>query len=142
MKFSQQMQDKMMSGGGPATMQPKFISNVPVNSDDALSAMTSSLNATIKYDDIVLTSGNKVMDLMGKTIFTFPSGYYDFKNTFISSDNSKYATYSYGTMTMSDGKKLSDLFNPYLIKTDGKVFLAYMYFSPKRNAIMQCKIPF
>jgi hypothetical protein len=29
-----------------------------------------------------------------------------------------------------------------LVKIDGKVFLAYMYYSPKKNSIMQCKIPF
>lgn len=142
MKYGQQIQDKMMSGGGPAAMQPKLVSNAPVNNEDALNAITTSLNTTIKYDDIVLTSGNKVLDLMGKTIFTFPAGNYDFKNTFISSDNSKYATYTYGTLTISDGKKLSELFNPFLLKQDGKIFLAYMYYSPKKNAIMQCKIPF
>jgi hypothetical protein len=142
MKYSQQMQQKMMNQGGPESMQPKFVSNVPVNNADILSVITGSFNTTMKYDDILVTSGNKVMDLQGKTIYTFPNGYYDFSNTFLSTDNSKYANYTYGTLTISDGKKLSELFNPILIKSDGKIFLAYMYYSPKRNAIMQCRIPF
>jgi hypothetical protein len=140
-KYSQQMQQKMMSSGPTAT-QPKFVSNVTVNNADVLSVITGSFNTTMKYDDILVTSGNKVMDLEGKTLYTFPNGYYDFGNTFLSSDNSRYANFTYGTITISDGKKLSELFNPLLVKTDGKIFLAYMYYSPKRNAIMQCKIPF
>jgi hypothetical protein len=61
---------------------------------------------------------------------------------FINSSNTKYAVEGYGTLTFSDETTLSDLFNSRLIKTDGKVFLAYMYYSPKKNAIMQCKIAF
>jgi hypothetical protein len=33
------------------------------------------------------------------------------------------------------------LFNPHLIKTGSQVYLAYTYYSPKKNAMMQCKIP-
>jgi hypothetical protein len=142
MKYGQQMQQKIMSGGGPEAMQPKIISNVTVPTLDVLSVATSSLNATLKYDEIVLITQSKITDLQGKTIFNLAMNQYDPDNTFISTDNSRYATYSYGTLTISDGKKLSDLFNPLLVKTDGKIFLAYMYYSPKRNAIMQCKIPF
>ena len=143
MKYSQQMQQRMM-GSGPEATQPKLISNVPVNKNNSslVSFLNSSFNATMKYDDIVLVSQNNIMDLNGNTIFNLPAGNYDPANTFISDDNKKYATYSYGALTISDGKKLSDLFNPHLVKTGGKVYLAYMYYSPKKDAILQCKIPF
>jgi hypothetical protein len=62
-------------------------------------------------------------------------------NLFVSSSNAIYAYYNYGTLTLSDNTTLTDLFDPYLMKADGKVYLAYMYYSPKKNAIMQCKIP-
>jgi len=141
MKYAQEMQNKMMSGGGPASMTPKIISNVSTWSSDFLTIAGGALNAKVKYDDIMLVSQNKVIDLQGKTVFTFPAGSIP-PDFFLSSDNSKSASYSYGTITISDGRKLTELFNPQLMKADGKIFLAYMYYSPKRNAIMECKIPF
>ena len=95
-------------------------------------------NAKVKYDDIMLVSQNKVLDLQGKTVFTFPAGSIP-PDFFLSSDNSKSASYTYGSLTISDGRKLTELFNPQLMKADGKIFLTYMYYSPKRNAIMQCQ---
>lgn len=141
MKYSQEIQNKMISGGGAAAMTPKIVSNLATASPDFLTLAASVLNANIKYDEIMLVSQNKVLDLQGKTVYTFPVGQIpgDF---FLSSDNSKTATYSYGTLTISDGRKLSELFNPQLMKADGKILLSYMYYSPKRNGIMQCRIPF
>jgi len=142
MQYGQKIQDKMMAGGGPSTMTPKLISNIPVSNSDEMATTFNFLNATMKYDDILLTNESRITDLQGKTIFNLQMGQYDPANTFISSDNKRYATYSYGTLTISDGKKLSELFNPFLVKAEGKVYLAYMYYSPKRDAIMQCKIAF
>ena len=51
--------------------------------------------------------------------------------------------YNSGThlhLVMEQG--MSDLFNPHLVKVGGQVYIAYMYYSPKRNSLMQCKIPF
>jgi len=141
MKYAQEMQNKIMSGGGPNSMTPKIVSNMAASSADFLTIAGGSLNANIKYDDIMLVSQSKVLDLQGKTVYTFPAGSIP-PDFFLSSDNSKSAYYSYGTLTISDGRKLSELFNTQLMKADGKIFLAYMYYSPKRNAIMQCKIPF
>jgi hypothetical protein len=141
MKYAQEMQNKMMSGGGPASMTPKIVSNVAASSADFLTIAGGVLNANIKYDEIMLVSQNKILDLQGKTVYTYPTGSIP-PDFFLSSDNSKSAFYSYGTLTMSDGRKLSELFNPLLMKAEGKIYLTYMYYSPKRNAIMQCKIPF
>jgi hypothetical protein len=141
MKYAQEMQNRMMSGGGPASMTPKIVSNASTGSPDFLTIAGGILNANIKYDDIMLVAQNKILDLQGKTIFTFPVGQIP-PDFFLSSDNSMSATYSYGALTITDGRKLTELFNPQLLKAEGKIFLAYMYYSPKRNAIMQCKIPF
>lgn len=138
MKYSQQVQQKLLSTGDPMSIKSKTISNVPVNND----LMFVEFNTTMKYDEILFTSATKITDLQGKTIFSLPYGKYDPNNTYISSDNTRYATYSYGTLTISDGKSLAELFNPGIVKTDGKIYLTYMYYSPKRNAIMQCKVPF
>ena len=95
----------------------------------------------MKYDDILLTQGSDIKDLKGKKIHTVTQdqGGADF---FISTDNSKVAWYSYGTLNISDKTTLTELFNPYLTKVDGKIYLAYMYYSPKKNSILSCKIPF
>jgi hypothetical protein len=83
-----------------------------------------------------------VMDLRGKKLISVKQQDIGNENIWINSNNTIYASYANGTLTMSDGKNLSDLFNPYLTKTDGKIWLAYMYYSPAKNAIMQCKISF
>jgi hypothetical protein len=141
MKYAQEMQNKMMSGGGPSAMTPKIVSNASTGNPDFLTIAGGLLNANIKYDEIMLVVQNKIVDLQGKTIFTFPTGQIP-PDFFLNTDNSKSASYSYGTLTITDGRKLSELFNPQLMKVDGKILLAYMYYSPKRNAIVQCKIPF
>jgi hypothetical protein len=141
MKLAQEMQNKMMSGGGPSAMTPKIVSNASEGSPDFLTIAGGYLNANIKYDDIMVVVQNRIVDLQGKTVFTFPAGTVP-ADFFLNADNSKSATYSYGTLTITDGRKLSELFNPQLMKVDGKILLAYMYYSPKKNAIVQCKIPF
>ena len=142
MKYSQQMQQKVMQGGGPSSMTTKLVSNVPDLSFDPINQPATSLNGTMKFDEILLPAYNKIYNLQGQVVVTLKNEHIGAENIFVRSDNTKYAIYNYGTITYSDGKTLTDLFNPHLIKNGGQVYLAYMYYSPKRNAIMQCKIPF
>lgn len=141
LKYSSEIQQKIMEGGGTNSMMPKLVSNIAGISYDWTNSMGGTLNNTMKYDDIFMIYGLDIRDLKGNTIHTFNIEQLggDF---FISSDNSKYAWHQYGTLNISDKTKLSELFNPHLIKAEGKIYLAYMYYSPKKNAIMQCKIPF
>lgn len=64
------------------------------------------------------------------------------ESLFVNTNNTKYAYYNYGTLTFDDGSIISELFNPHLVKINSQVSIAYMYYSSKKNAIMQCKIPF
>mgnify|MGYP001768368280 CR=1 FL=1 len=140
MQYAQQMQQKMMAGGGPESMQTKLISNVPdLTYQPQLGA---TLQGKYKYDEIVLMAYTKILDLKGNTLVTIKNDFVGVEKFFISSDNQKYAAYNYGELKFSDNTTLKELFNPQLEKTDGKVYLTYMYYSPKSNAIMQCKIPF
>lgn len=142
MKYSQQMQQKMMSGGGPNSMVTKLVSNVPNVTFDFMKQPGAEPNGEMKFDEILLTSYDKVYNLQGQVAITLKNEHIGADNIFVKTDNTKYAIYNYGSIMFSDGKSLTDLFNPHLIKTGGQVYLAYMYYSPKRNAIVQCKIPF
>jgi hypothetical protein len=143
MEYAQQMQQTIVEGGGPESMQQKLISNVPNVTYDPLKIPNAILNGDIKYDDILLTTyDNKIYDLQGKLLFSMKQETIGAKNLFVNTNNTKYAFYNYGTLTFSDNTTLAELFNPSLVKVDGKVYLTYMYYSPKRNAIMQHKIPF
>ena len=79
---------------------------------------------------------------MAKLCYKISQNRYQIDKMFVNSSNILYATYNYGTMTFSDNKLLAEVFNPYVIKTDGKVYLTYMYYSPGKDAIMQCAVPF
>ena len=142
MKYSQQMSKQMMNNGGAESIMPKLVTSVTGAKYDQMAWMGAKLNGNVKYDEILVVSQTKVISLPGKTLFTFSN--YEDSNIpiFISSDNSKYARYNFGSIVLSDNTTLPDLFNPHLIKTDGNVYLTYMYYSPMKNAIMQCKIPF
>jgi hypothetical protein len=100
------------------------------------------LNNNIKYDDILFSTYDKVIDLSNKVLLTLKPDASGAKDLFVNTTNTKYAYYNYGTLTFSDGTVMSELFNPHLVKVNGQVYLAYMYYSPKKNAIMQCRIPF
>lgn len=142
MKMSQQMQQRMMAGGGPIDVVPKLVSNIPdVKSDLALG---SNITGKVKFDDIVNVAFDKITDLTGKTLITYDpqKGYASSNGFWLSSDNSRVATYNYGLLTLSDGKEFSEVFCPYIMKDAGKVYLTYMYFSPKNNAVMHCRLPF
>lgn len=142
MKFSQQISKQMIEDGGATSLIPKLVSNVAGAKYDQMEWMGGRLNGTVKYDDIVVISPNKIIDLQGRTLFSFSDYSGSSESLFLSSSNSKYAKYSYGSLVFSDNTTLADLFNPYLIKSSGKTFLTYMYYSPSKNAIMQCQIPF
>jgi len=143
MKMSQQLQDQMISGGGPSSLQPKLVSNISGVTNDLLKfGAGAKLNGKAKLDDILVVSQDKIMDLKGNTSLKLSKDSYTVRNIFVNSSNTLYATYYSGTLTFSDNRTLSEVFNPYLTKTDGTVYLTYMYFSPGKSAIMQCTIPF
>jgi hypothetical protein len=140
MKYSQEMQQNIMKGGGPTSILPKFITNIPGTTYDPSTGGT--LNGNMKYDDILVNTYDGITDLKGNKVITIKPEYLGVSTIFINTANTKYAVEGYGTLSFSDNTNLSNLFNVRFIKTDGKVYLAYMYFSPKKNAIMQCKMPF
>jgi hypothetical protein len=144
MKYGQEMQNRMMKGGGPNSMLPKLITSVAGATYDPMTQGQGTLNALMKYDEILITSyPGIIVDLKGNKVMTMkPENAVD-PVVFINTGNTKYAYERYGELNFSDGSpKLNDLFNPHLIKEEGKVYLAYMYYSPKKNSLMQCKIEF
>jgi hypothetical protein len=142
LKFSQQMANKMMQDGGAESSMAKLVTNIPDVKVDFYSGDMGSMVGNSKYDEILTFSYTRIQTLQGKTLFDpTPEELFVSERKFVNSSNTRYAYYSYGTLTFSDGKSLPDCFNPYLTKTGGQVYLVYMYYSPKRNAIVQCKIP-
>ncbi len=141
MKFAKEMQSGMMKNG-PVSNLPKFITNISGATFDPLKSGAVQFNGSFKFNDILLYSYNKITDLNGNTVLGITMDKYTTDNLFISSDNSNYAIYNYGTITLKDNSTLPEVFNPHWLKADGKIFLAYMYYSPKGNSIMQCRIPF
>jgi hypothetical protein len=121
---------------------PSLVSNIPNASFDVNNEMNLGLDGTRKYDDIVVVGETKITDLQGKTIFSVDSLIYSPESLFINQNNTRYAWYDYGTLYFNDGKSLPDCFNPHFLKIGGTEYLAYMYYSPVKNAIMQCKVPF
>ena len=142
MKFSQEMSQKMTQGGGISATQPRLISNIPGVSYDIQKSMGGKLNSEAKYDDILLITMDKILDLQGKTVLALKQDAINANKLFVNTTGSKYAFYNYGTLTFSDNTSLSELFNPRLVKLNGNNYLAYMYYSPGKNSIMQCIIPF
>lgn len=140
MKYGQQMANKVAQSG-PGSNMAKLVTNVPDANLSIYTGEASNLVGNAKYDEILSFTYNKVLTMQGKTILTPSQELFSSEKKFISTDNTRFAYYNYGTLTFNDGKTLPDCFNPYLAKTDGQVYLVYMYYSPKRNAIVQCKIP-
>jgi len=141
MQFSQQMAQNMQKAGGIEGTMPKLLTNIAGATFDPLHT-PGQLNSSLKYDDILINSYNKIIDLTGKTLITIKPEAGASKYLFLNSQNTKYAYYNYGTLTFSDGTSIPDLFNAHMVKANGASNIAYMYYSPKTNAIMQCKIPF
>jgi len=121
---------------------PKLITNIPNATFDIVNSFGTSFCGNIKYDEILILTENAVMNLQGKTLFNIKPEMSGCDRLFINTSNSRYAYYDFGILTFSDGKSLPGCFNPHLLKSGSAIYLAYMYYSPKRNAIMQCKIPF
>lgn len=141
MEMSQQMQQTMMANGGTMDITPKLVTNIPGAQTDMV--VPGSFSAKVKFDEIVLTGYDKISDLTGKTLITLdPAKVRSFNGLWLSSDNSRLATFSDGTLSIGDDKVYTEVFCPYVAKFDGKVNLTYMYFSPENNAIMQCRLPF
>jgi hypothetical protein len=140
-QFARDMQSDM----GNVTQEsyiPKFITNIEGATYDPMKSIGGQFSGDFKYDDILLYNYDKIMDFKGNTIYSGDHNAIDPQGFFINTDNTRTASYNYGTLTFNDKTTLPEVFNPHWVKTDGKVFLAYMYYSPKRNAIMQCKIAF
>jgi len=142
MQYSQQMMQKMQQGGGPDAMMAKLVTNIPGANYDPLKSVGGTLNNTVKFDDILFTTYDKVIDLSNKVLMNLKPEAQGSEALFVNTANTKYAWYKFGTLTFSDGTTMSDMFNLRLVKINGQIFLAYMYYSPKRNAIMQCKMAF
>jgi hypothetical protein len=140
-QFAQQMQANMIQKG-PKSTSPKFITNIPGATFDPMSNMGGKLSGNLKYDDVLLYYYDKITDLKGNMIMAIDQSSFNPDEFFISSDNSNYARYNYGTITFKNESTLPEVFNPHWLKADGKLYIAYMYYSPKRNSIMQCKVPF
>jgi hypothetical protein len=141
MKYAQQMQSNMMGKGAGSTM-PTYVTNIPGANIDPVTNMGGKLNGNMKYDEILLQYYDKITDLNGKLILNITQDKYSPDELYISSDNNNYAIFDYGTITFKDKSTLPEVFNPHLLKSEGKIYLAYMYYSPKRNSIMQCRVPF
>lgn len=142
MQYTQQMQQKMVQGGGPSAMTPKIVTNIPGATLNPM-IQASNFNANIKYDDILVFTWDKIIDLQGKTLVTLKQEFIGAEKIFLNGSNTKYVSYKDGALNFSDNTSLSELFNPRLLKeSDGKIYIAYNYYSPKKNAIMQCKILF
>jgi hypothetical protein len=95
MKYGQQMQQKMTQGGGPGSLQPKLVSNIPGATNDAIKIMGGSLNGNVKYDDILVVTPDRIIDLQGKSILSLEYGT-TYESLFVNSSNSGYAGYNYG----------------------------------------------
>ena len=142
MKFNQQMTDVMSADNAVEALQPMLISNIPGATYEAIKYSSGRLDNKMKIDDILVKTGDKVINLQGNTVARLDRSAFLYKNIFINSSNNGYAGYDSGTLIFSNNSKLSDLFNPYLVENDGKVFLTYMYYSPGKNSIMQCAMAF
>jgi hypothetical protein len=142
MKYSQMMMQKMQQAGGATGILPKLVTNIPGVDYEAFKSKGGMLNSNMKYDDILSTSFENIIDLKGKTVLTLKQDAVGARDLFVNTANTKYAVYTYGTLTFSDGTTMSGMFNLHWVKVNGQIYLAYMYYSPKRNAIMQCKMQF
>ena len=54
MQYAQEMQSQMMKNGGPNSMLPKFITNIPGATYDQVQTMGAQFNGNFKYDEILL----------------------------------------------------------------------------------------
>src|ERR1035437_5467285 len=102
MKYSQQMMQKVTQGGGPTSIMPKLVTNIVGVTYDPLKSVGGNLTSNIKYDDILFSTYDKVIDLSNKVLLTLKSDASGAKDLFVNTGNTKYAFYNYGTLTFSD----------------------------------------
>lgn len=69
MQYAQEMQQKMMQGGGPTSMTPKLVTNIPNTNYNPMKSGGGTLNGNIKFDDILISSFDKIIDLQMKPSF-------------------------------------------------------------------------
>jgi hypothetical protein len=139
MQMSQKVSAVMMQKGGLNTT-PQVISNIP---DINWNPLISTINSDIKFNDIVEVTMSDIKDIRGNGLYTFKSNEIGLYEKFwLNNNNSRWAGYSNGKITFSDGKEIFEVFSPYIDQVDGRTFLTYMYFSPVKEAIMQVRIPF
>ena len=137
MKWSEQI-----TSVDPMSALPRMISNIQGATYNPQEA-GGAIRGDIKYDDILVLKYQDVINLQGKTVLTLKSDAVgNDKKLFINTPNTKYAYYKYGTLILSDNVQLSNLFNPVLQNEGGKDYISYMYYSPKKNSIMQWKVSF
>lgn len=141
MKFSQQMSQNIMNAGGTEAILPQLVTNVEGASFNPMSG-GGTLSGDVKYNDVVIISMFNINDLKGNTLVTPGEDERGSDKIFINTDNSRYATYNQGTLRFNDKTELNGLFSPHFLNLEGKVVLAYMYYSPAKNGIMRHYVPF
>ena len=142
MEYAQQMSEVMTQEGGMESTQAKLVTNIPNAKYDLMKAGGGTLNGNLKYDDIPVWAYDKIIDLQMNVILNIKPEAVGASDFFVNTNNTLYAYYKSGTLTFSNNKTMTDLFNPYLVKKDGRSFRPICYYSPKNNAVMQHKIPF
>ena len=141
MKFSQEMSQNIINAGGTEAILPQLVTNIEGTSFNP-SSEGGTLTGDIKYNDVLSVNMFSINDLKGKTLVTLRQDEINSEKIFINTDNTRYASYNQGTLRFNDKTELNGLFSPHFLVLDGKVVLAYMYYSPAKNAIMRYHVPF
>jgi len=141
MKYSQQVGQNIINAGGTDAILPQLVTNIEGASFNPMSG-GGTLTGDVKYNDVLAISMFNINDLKGNTLVTLSQDETGSEKVFINTDNTRYATYNQGTLRFSDKTELNGLFSPHFLNLDGKVALAYMYYSPAKNAIMRHYVPF
>jgi hypothetical protein len=143
MQIAMQISQKItavMSEQQAISSAPQVVTNIP---DVVWNPLMGTTNNRIKFNDIVVTSMNEIKDLQGNTLFSFNNLENNIYEKFwLSSDNKSWAGYNNGQIIFSNGKKIQEVFSPFLDLSDGNLFINYLYFSPVKEAIMKVRIPF
>jgi hypothetical protein len=143
MQIAMQISQKItavMSEQQAISSAPQVVTNIP---DVVWNPLMGTTNNRIKFNDIVVTVMNEIKDLQGNTLFSFNNLENNIYEKFwLSSDNKSWAGYNNGQIIFSNGKKIQEVFSPFLDLSDGNLFINYLYFSPVKEAIMKVRIPF
>jgi hypothetical protein len=139
MELSAKMEKQITTNTDEAT---QFVTNI--QGINWKKEMGQKFNNTVKNNEIcILRDDGSITDLTGKVIFSNTGNeYHDYNNFWISRDNKLQAWFDYGTLRISDGRMIENVFSPIVQTEAGVDFLSYFYYSPDKDAIMKCKIPF